>query len=87
MRFGCSFSLKSIHSLSLLFFEQDLHHFDGGLCDAGAGAEDGGDACLVEEVVVLGGNDTASDDHDVLTTKLLQLFDELRDERLVTSGE
>ena len=72
---------------SLLLVEQDLHHLDGGLCDAGSGAEDGGDAGLVVEVVVLGGDDTAGDDHDVLTTKLLQLFDELRDECLVTGGE
>ena len=72
---------------SLLLVEQDLHHLDGGLGNAGARTEDGGDAGLIEEVVILGGDDTAGDDHDVLTTKLLQLFDELRDERLVTSGE
>ena len=71
----------------LLFIEQNLHHLDSGLRNGSTGTEDGSDASLIEEVVVLGGNDTTSNDHNVLTTKLFQLFNQLRNERLVTSGK
>ena len=73
--------------MKLLFIEQNLHHLDSGLCNAGTWAEDGSYTSLVEEVVVLSGNDTTGNDHDVLTTQFLQLLNELRDERLVTSSQ
>ena len=51
-----------------------------------AGAEDGGGAVGLEVLVVLGGNDAANDHHDVLAAELLQLRDQLRQQRLVASG-
>ena len=50
-----------------LLCEEEFHYLDSGFGDAGAGAEDGGYTCLVEVVVVLHGNHTASGDDDVLT--------------------
>ena len=71
----------------LLLAQEDVHDFAGGLGHGGTGTEDGSDASLVEEVVVLGGDDTTGDDHDVLATEFLQFFDELRDEGLVTGSQ
>ena len=48
-------------------------------------AEDGSDASLVEEVVILGRNHTAGNYHNVLTPKLFQFFNQLRDEGLMAS--
>ena len=71
----------------LLLIQQDVHDFASGLGHGGTGTEDGSDTSLVEEVVVLGGDDTTGNDHDVLTTKFLQLLDELRNEGLVTGSQ
>ena len=69
---------------SLFFVKQNLHHLDSSLGHRGARTKDSGYASLVEEVVVLGRNDTACNHHNILTTKLFQLFNQLRDERLMT---
>ena len=71
----------------LLLAQQNVHDFAGGFGHGGTGTEDGGNASLVEEVVVLGGDDTTGNDHDVLATELLQFLDELRDEGLVTGSQ
>ena len=68
-------------------FQQDVHDFAGSLCYAGTGAEHGSHTGLIEEVVVLSGNYTAGNDHDVLATQFLQLFDELGNEGLVASSQ
>ena len=74
-------------SRGLFLVEEDVHHLDGTLHDVGAGAEDGGYTCLVEVVVVLHGDHTASGDDDVLTASLLELLDHGGHEGLVTSGK
>ncbi len=56
----------------LFLTQEDVHDFAGSLGYGSTGAEDGGDASLVEEVVVLSGDDTAGDDHDILATQLLE---------------
>ena len=71
----------------LLFIKQDLHHLNGSLRYGSARTEDSSDASLVEEVLVLGRNYTTSNNHNILTSKLFQLFDQLRDEGLVTCSE
>ena len=58
-----------------LLAHKDIHDFAGRLGDAGTRTEDGGYTCLVEEVVVLSGNDTAGNDQDLLEAQFLELFD------------
>ena len=70
--------LRAVARVCYLLIQQDLHHLNGRVGHRGAGAEDAGHAGLVEEVVVLGRNDTTGSDHDVLASKFLQFFDELR---------
>ena len=67
-----------------LFLHQQLHYHLGGMGNRGAGAEDSGYTCLVEEVIVLCRNDTTGGNHDIRATELLELLDNLRDEGLVT---
>ena len=69
---------------SLFFVQKDFHHFTGCFGYGGSGTEDGRYACFVQEIVVLCRDDTARDDHDVLASQPLQLFDDLRDEGLVS---
>lgn len=66
---------------------EDFKHADGRRGDACAGAEDGGHSRTIEVVVVLGGDDTAGGDHDVVAAKFLQLLDNLGHEGLVACGE
>ena len=61
---------------------KDFEHLDGAHGDAGAGAEDGGNACAIEEVIVLGGDYAAGGDHDVFATEFLEFFDYLRNQSL-----
>ncbi len=68
-------------------FQQDVHDFACSLGHAGTGAEYGGNTCLIEELVVLCGDNTTGDNHDVLAAQLLQLFDELGDEGLVAGSQ
>ena len=42
----------------LFLAEEDVHDFAGSLGHGGTGTEDGGYASLVEEIVVLSGDDT-----------------------------
>ncbi len=51
------------------------------------GAKDCGHTCLVEEIVVLGGYHTTGSDEDILAAELLELFDHLRHEGLVSGSE
>ena len=68
-----------------LLLHQKLHYHFSGVGNRGAGAEDGGNAGFVEEVVVLArGDDTTGSNHDIRTTEFLELLDDLRDEGLVT---
>ena len=67
-----------------LFLHQELHNHFSGVGNRGAGAEDGGNAGFVEEVIVLRGDDTTGGNHDIRTAEFLELLDDLRDEGLVT---
>ena len=69
------------------FGEEEFHYLASGFGDAGAGAEDGGGSCFVEEVVVLGGDNAAYNYHDILTAQFLELLDYLRHKSLVTGGK
>ena len=73
--------------LMKLFSQEQIHDLACSLGNAGAGAEYGCCTGLVQEVIVLGGDDTAGDDHDVLASELLELCDDLRHERLVTGSQ
>ena len=70
-----------------LLLHQELHNHFRGVCDRGAGTEDGGNAGFVEEVIVLRGDDTTGSNHDIRTAEFLELLDDLRDEGLVTCRE
>lgn len=74
----------------MLFFRlfvENLKHLDSGQRNSCAGTEDSRYACLVEEVVVLSGDNTAGSDKDIFTTKFLKLLNNLRDESLMTGSE
>ena len=71
----------------ILFTKENVHHFNSSFSYRCTRSEDGGHASLIEEVVVLGGNHTSGNHHDVFTSQTLQFRDELRDERLVTCGK
>ena len=73
--------------VELLLSEEQFHDLASGLGYAGAGAEDGGGACLVEEVVVLCGDNATHDYHDVLAAQFLEFLDYLRNQSLVTGGK
>ena len=70
-----------------LLLHQQLHNHFRRIGYRGAGAEDGGNAGFVKEVIVLRGDDTTGGDHDIRTTEFLELLDDLRDEGLVTCRE
>ena len=79
--------MQLLHSQGLLLVEKDVHYLDGTLHNVGARAKDCGNASLVEVVIVLHGDYTASGDDDVLTTQLLEFLDNGGDQGLVTRGE
>ena len=66
---------------------QQFQHLDGRVADDCARTEDGHSAGIVEELVVLRGNHASHGDHDVGTTQLLELGDDLRHEGLVTCSQ
>src|ERR1700681_910287 len=57
-----------------------------GCRHVGAGAEHRGDAGVMQELVVLGGDDATDHDDDVVAALLAELGDELGDEGLVAGG-
>ena len=63
---------------------QKLHYHFGGVCNRGAGTKDSRYTCLIQEVIILRGDDTTGGDHDIRTAEFLELLDDLRDEGLVT---
>ena len=73
--------------LIYLLAKQEFHHLASSLGHGSTGTEDSGYASLVKEVIVLCGDDTAGNDHDVFAAEFLQLFNQLRDEGLVTCGQ
>ena len=77
---------KHYYSMPLLC-HQEFHDGASGLCYVGARTEDSGYACLIEEVVVLRGDDATGNHHDVLATEFLQFLNHLRHEGLVPSCE
>ncbi len=70
-----------------LFLHQKLHYHFSGVGNGCAGTEDGGDTGLVEEVIVLCGDDTTGGDHDIRSAEFFELLDDLRNEGLVTCRE
>ena len=73
--------------VELLLSEEQFHDLASGLGYAGAGAEDGGCTCLVEEVIILCGDNTTHDYHDILAAQFLEFLDYLRNQGLVTGGK
>ena len=73
--------------LFLFFVQNDFHHLVGCFGNRRTGTEDSCYACLLKEVVVLCGNHTAGNDHDVLAAQFLQFVYHLRDECLVAGGQ
>ena len=71
----------------LLLCHQEVHDGACRLRYIRARTEYGGYACLVEEVVVLRGDDTTGNHHDVLATEFLQFINHLRHEGLVSCSE
>ena len=78
---------RDLSAGELFFAGEDFKHTDGRGGDAGTGAEDGGYASLIEEVVILGRNHTAGGHHDIVASQLLEFFDYLGNQRLVTGGQ
>ena len=77
-------------TMEYLFFRlfvENFEHLDCRQRNAGAGAEDCSDTCLVEEIVVLSGNNAAGRYEDILAAEFLEFFDNLRDKCLVACGE
>ena len=70
-----------------LLCHEELHDGACRLRYIRAWTKDGGYACLVEEVVVLCGDDTTGNHHDVLATEFLQFINHLRHEGLVSCCE
>ena len=73
--------------VELLLSQEQFHDLASGLGYAGAGAEDGGCTCLVEEVIVLCGDNAAHDYQDILTAQFLEFLNHLRNQSLVTCGK
>src|ERR1700693_1050945 len=65
---------------------EQSEHLGRGRGDVGAGAEHRGDARVVQELVVLRGDDTADHDDDVVASLLAELRDQLGHEGLVPRG-
>ena len=66
----------------MLVLIEDFHHLNSRLADWCTWSEDGSHTCFVEEVVVLGWDDTSCGDEDVLTSQFLEFCYHLRDEGL-----
>ncbi len=75
---------ENIREILLFFSFKKLKHLDCRNRNAGTGAEDCGDTCLVKEIIVLSGNNTAGSHHDVLAAEFLEFLDHLRNQGLVT---
>ncbi len=74
----------------MLFFRlfvENFKHLDSGQRNSCAGTEDSCYASLVEEIVVLSGDNAARSDKDIFATKFLEFLNNLRDESLMTCGE
>ena len=80
-----SVSLCSISSLFVL--KQQFHDLACRFCDRCARSEDCHYACLIEEVVILRGDDSSGEYEDIVASHLLQLGDDLRDEGFVSCRE
>ena len=59
-----------------------VNDLDGGDGDARARAENGGNVALVEVLVVLGRDDAAGNDENVIATQFGQFVDQCRNEGL-----
>ena len=75
---------QDFYNILLFFTIEDFKHLYGRYGNTCTGAEDCCNTCLVKEVVVLSGDYTTGGYDDILTTKLLELFDNLRNQSLVT---
>src|SRR5690606_34896825 len=84
---GVMWSSPQIASVVAATAFQQVQHRTGAFEHVAARSEDSSYTLFKEEVIVLTGYDTTTDDNDVLGTLLLQLLNELGNERLVASGE
>ena len=71
----------------VLLSEEQFHDLASGLGYAGAGTEDSGCTCLVEEVIVLCGDNATHNYHDILAAQFLEFLNYLRNQSLVTSSQ
>lgn len=71
----------------LVLIHKEFHHCLCRVSHRGTRTEDCGNTCFVEEVIILCRDDTTGNDHDVLTSELLQLLKKLRDKSLVTGSK
>lgn len=78
---------RNLPYLGLQVGIKNFEHLDGRGRDSCSGAKDCGYTSFVEEVVVLGGNDTSGCDEDVLAAEFLELGDDLGNQSLMASGE
>ena len=67
-----------------LLLHKKLHNHFGTIGNGSTWAEDGGDTGLIQEVIVLCGDDTTGGDHDVGSAEFLEFLDDLRDKCLMT---
>ena len=84
LAYANGFSLFSDFGLLL---HQQLQHLDRRLRDRSTGAEDSGSAILIQLIVILSGNYTTHNNDDILATQLLQLGDDLGNQREVACSE
>ena len=66
---------------------EDLKNLDSRSSNGGTGAKDGSSTVLLELIVVLSGDNTTHNNNDILTTKLLELGDNLRNESEMTCSK
>ena len=78
---------SSANALPLAGLAQDLHNLDSCSSHWSTRAEDSCSTVLIELVVVLSRDNTTHNNYDILSTELLELSDDLRNECEVTSSE
>ena len=66
---------------------EQLHYHFGAVSNRSTRTKDSCYTCLVQEIVVLRGDDATGGDHDIRTAEFLELLNDLRDEGLVTCRE
>jgi hypothetical protein len=69
------------------YSRQQVEHGPGGVENIGAGTKNGGNAVVVQILIVLARHDAANHYHNILGALRLERFDELRRQRPVAGGQ